>query len=207
MFAFSLIGATRGIDEGLITGVFNSYAFKQSIRIDNLETNKLASIKGTISSMVQLGSVAGALLCVPPEISYNPTEYLLTFNNSAFVVCDRIGRVWATRQLCVFWILGIAIFIGNNGNLILAKRHPDVETIEINEEPASDSDDDELTLEGGSAIAPWPQCPCGRKRRRSDCASRSQTYRSPEHGKQSRHRNTVGHQTKPDDAVTVIIEH
>ena len=149
------------------------------------------------------------LYCVcPPEISYTPTEYLLTFNNSAFVVCDRIGRVWATRQLCVFWILGIAIFIGNNGNLILAKRHPDVETIEINEETASDSDDDELTLEGGSAMAPWPQCPCGRKRRRrSDCASRSQTYRSLEHGKQSRHRNTVGHQTKPDDAVTVIMEH
>ncbi|KAJ5330212.1 Major facilitator superfamily domain general substrate transporter [Penicillium brevicompactum] len=188
VFAFGLMGAARGVDEGLITGVFNSHAFKQSIGIDDLEASELASIKGTISSMVQLGSVAGALF--------------------AFVVCDRIGRVWATRQLCVFWILGIAIFIGNNGNLILAKRHPDVETIEISEETASDSDDDELTLEGGSAMAPWPQCPCGRKRRRrSDCASRSQTYRSLEHGKQSRHRNTVGHQTKPDDAVTVIMEH
>lgn len=37
--------------------------------------------------------------------------------NSAFVVCDRIGRIWATRQLCVLWILGMAIFMGNNGSL------------------------------------------------------------------------------------------
>lgn len=37
--------------------------------------------------------------------------------NSAFLVCDRIGRIWATRQLCILWILGIAIFMGNGGNL------------------------------------------------------------------------------------------
>lgn len=37
--------------------------------------------------------------------------------SSAFVVCDRIGRLWATRQLCVLWIIGIAIFMGSNGNL------------------------------------------------------------------------------------------
>lgn len=36
---------------------------------------------------------------------------------SAFLVCDRIGRIWATRQLCVFWIIGAAIFMGNNGHL------------------------------------------------------------------------------------------
>lgn len=36
---------------------------------------------------------------------------------SAFLVCDRIGRIWATRQLCLLWILGIAIFMGNNGSL------------------------------------------------------------------------------------------
>ena len=62
VFAFGLMGAARGVDEGLITGVFNSNAFKQSVGIDDLEKDELASIKGTISSMVQLGSVAGALL-------------------------------------------------------------------------------------------------------------------------------------------------
>lgn len=33
------------------------------------------------------------------------------------MICDRIGRIWATRELCVVWIIGIAIFLGNNGNL------------------------------------------------------------------------------------------
>lgn len=37
--------------------------------------------------------------------------------NSAFLVCDRIGRIWATRQLCVLWIVGIAIFMASNGDL------------------------------------------------------------------------------------------
>jgi hypothetical protein len=62
VFAFGLMGAARGVDEGLITGVFNSHAFKQSVGIDDLGKSELASVKGTISSMVQLGSVAGALL-------------------------------------------------------------------------------------------------------------------------------------------------
>jgi MFS family permease len=38
-------------------------------------------------------------------------------NHSAFLVCDRWGRVWATRQLCIFWLIGIAIFMGNNGSM------------------------------------------------------------------------------------------
>jgi putative flippase GtrA len=36
---------------------------------------------------------------------------------SAFLVCDRIGRIWATRQLCLLWIIGIAIFMANGGSL------------------------------------------------------------------------------------------
>ena len=36
---------------------------------------------------------------------------------SAFVLCDRIGRLWATRQLCLLWILGIVIFLTNGGRL------------------------------------------------------------------------------------------
>ena len=62
VFAFGLLGAARGVDEGLITGVFNSDAFKKQVGIDDLGESELASVKGTVSSMVQLGSVAGALL-------------------------------------------------------------------------------------------------------------------------------------------------
>lgn len=36
---------------------------------------------------------------------------------SAFLICDRIGRLWATRQLCMWWALGIAIFMGCRGSL------------------------------------------------------------------------------------------
>lgn len=66
--AFGLMGAARGVDEGLITGVFNSHAFKRQVGIDNLDDVTLASIKGNVSSMVQLGSIPGALLCVPNHI-------------------------------------------------------------------------------------------------------------------------------------------
>lgn len=31
---------------------------------------------------------------------------------SAFFACDYLGRVWATRQLCAVWLIGIAIFMG-----------------------------------------------------------------------------------------------
>lgn len=35
----------------------------------------------------------------------------------AFILCDRIGRLWATRELCLVWILGVVIFLTNNGRL------------------------------------------------------------------------------------------
>ena len=38
---------------------------------------------------------------------------------SAFTICDRIGRIWATRVLTMLWALGIIIFMicGTKGNL------------------------------------------------------------------------------------------
>ncbi|KAL4892997.1 general substrate transporter [Aspergillus ambiguus] len=97
VFNFGLLGAARGVDEGLITGVFNSHAFKSHLGIDDLTAEALADVKGTVSSMVQLGSIPGALL--------------------AYLTCDHYGRVWATRQLCILWLTGIAIFMGNNGSM------------------------------------------------------------------------------------------
>ena len=51
-----------------------------------------------------------------PKLQIGFTDGLLS-GDSAFLVCDRIGRIWATRQLCLFWIVGAAIFMGNNGSL------------------------------------------------------------------------------------------
>lgn len=62
VFAFGIMGAARGVDEGLITGVFNSDAFKRQVGIADLSKTELADVKGNVSSMVQIGSVVGALL-------------------------------------------------------------------------------------------------------------------------------------------------
>ncbi|EFX04852.1 major facilitator superfamily transporter quinate [Grosmannia clavigera kw1407] len=97
VFSFGLLGAARGVDEGLISGAFNSKDFQHTIHYSTYSKVEQANIKANVSAMVQIGSVGGALF--------------------AFVVCDRIGRIWATRQLCVLWIVGIAIFLGANGNL------------------------------------------------------------------------------------------
>lgn len=70
---------------------------KELLHFNDLEETAYANVKGNVSAMVQIGSVAGALL--------------------AFLVADRIGRLWATRQLCVLWIVGIIIFMLNNGSL------------------------------------------------------------------------------------------
>ncbi|PLB34745.1 putative MFS quinate transporter [Aspergillus candidus] len=97
VLSFGLMGAARGVDEGLISGAFNSKDFQRTIHFDRYTEVERTNIKGNVSAMVQIGSVGGALF--------------------AFVVCDRIGRLWATRQLCVLWIVGITIFMGSNGNL------------------------------------------------------------------------------------------
>ncbi|KAL0934344.1 MFS quinate transporter [Colletotrichum truncatum] len=97
VISFGLMGAARGVDEGLISGAFGSKDFQRFIHYDQYSEVEKTNIKANVSAMVQLGSVAGALF--------------------AFVICDKIGRIWATRQLCIVWIIGIAIFMANNGHL------------------------------------------------------------------------------------------
>lgn len=95
--SFGIMGAARGIDEGLISGTFNTKSFQSLHHLKQLSPTEYANIKGNVSAMVQIGSVAGALL--------------------AFLLADRIGRIWATRQLCLLWILGIVIFMTNQGRM------------------------------------------------------------------------------------------
>lgn len=49
--------------------------------------------------MVQMGSIGGALI--------------------AFLITDKIGRLWATRELCLVWIIGTVMFLcsASNGSL------------------------------------------------------------------------------------------
>ncbi|KAL4893530.1 general substrate transporter [Aspergillus ambiguus] len=97
VLSFGLMGAARGVDEGLISGAFNSADFQQTIHFHEYSQIEQTNIKANVSAMVQIGSVGGALF--------------------AFVICDRIGRIWATRQLCILWIVGIVIFMAAEGNL------------------------------------------------------------------------------------------
>lgn len=60
--SFGLLGAARGIDEGLISGAFNSPDFQATIRYKSYSTVEQANLKANVSAMVQIGSVAGALL-------------------------------------------------------------------------------------------------------------------------------------------------
>jgi hypothetical protein len=60
--SFGLLGAARGIDEGLISGAFNSPHFKESIDYESYDIKDRADLKANVASMVQIGSVGGALM-------------------------------------------------------------------------------------------------------------------------------------------------
>ncbi|EGC46741.1 conserved hypothetical protein [Histoplasma capsulatum var. duboisii H88] len=99
VLCFGIMGASRGIDEGLISGTVNQKSFIAEYHLDDpdMSTEDRASRLGNITGMVQIGSILGALL--------------------AFIVTDRIGRIWATRELCAIWMVGIAIFMTADGRI------------------------------------------------------------------------------------------
>lgn len=62
VISFGLMGAARGVDEGLISGAFNSKDFQRTIHYDSYSKVEQTNIKANVSAMVQIGSVGGALL-------------------------------------------------------------------------------------------------------------------------------------------------
>ncbi|KAF2874247.1 MFS quinate transporter-like protein [Massariosphaeria phaeospora] len=95
VFVFGLMGAARGIDEGLIgtTAELTPFIEKFGLEDPNKSKHEQAELLSNIASMVQMGSILGALV--------------------AFFVTDKIGRLWATRELCIVWVLGISIFLAS----------------------------------------------------------------------------------------------
>lgn len=95
---FGLTGAARGLDEGLIgtttslESFSNQFNHEDSALSETQQADRLSNIK----SMVQMGSILGALV--------------------GFYLTDKLGRLWATRELCVIWVAGIAIFLGAAAN-------------------------------------------------------------------------------------------
>ncbi|KAF2120227.1 general substrate transporter [Lophiotrema nucula] len=93
VFVFGLMGAARGIDEGLIGTTAELEPFIKKFGLENGSKHDQAETLSNITSMVQMGSILGALV--------------------AFFMTDKIGRLWATRLLCCFWVLGITIFLAS----------------------------------------------------------------------------------------------
>jgi len=87
------MGAARGIDEGLIgtTSELDPFRRKFGLDDDSKSEHDIAELLSNITSMVQMGSILGSLI--------------------AFFITDKIGRLWATRQLCLIWVIGIVIFL------------------------------------------------------------------------------------------------
>ncbi|KAF1950086.1 MFS quinate transporter-like protein [Byssothecium circinans] len=101
VFVFGLMGAARGIDEGLIGTTAELEPFIKKFGLDDPSKSdkQIADLLSNITSMVQMGSILGALV--------------------AFFLCDKIGRIWSTRFLCLLWMGGISIFLGSaaTGNI------------------------------------------------------------------------------------------
>jgi hypothetical protein len=62
VFSFGLMGAARGVDEGLISGAFGSKNFQNSINYQSYSVKEQTNIKANVTAMVLIGSVGGALL-------------------------------------------------------------------------------------------------------------------------------------------------
>ncbi|CCG83696.1 protein of unknown function [Taphrina deformans PYCC 5710] len=91
---FGILGAARGFDEGNVSGMLAAPDFQKTfglVKGTKLRTRAeaIAAETGNISAMVQLFSIVGGL--------------------GAFVINDRIGRVWSLRALCVVWIVGVVL--------------------------------------------------------------------------------------------------
>lgn len=99
-----ILGAGRGIDEGLVGGMISLKSFKDEFPLEVGSPSQIANRESNITSMVQLGSIGGALL--------------------AFILCDRIGRVRSLQALTFLWAIGFVIVVTSFGNIgqILAGR-------------------------------------------------------------------------------------
>ncbi|KAJ5591414.1 Major facilitator superfamily domain general substrate transporter [Penicillium hetheringtonii] len=101
---FGLLGASRGLDEGLVGGMVSLESFKNEFRLEDGSSSEQANKLSNITSMVQLGSIVGAFL--------------------AFVLCDKLGRVRTLQTLSVLWLIGFIIVVVSDGNVnqVLAGR-------------------------------------------------------------------------------------
>ncbi|KAI5949878.1 hypothetical protein KGF54_005355 [Candida jiufengensis] len=93
ILVFGILGAGRGIDEGNISGNIANPSFiaRFGLKAPGKSVDQLANLKSNITSMVQLGSIGGAII--------------------AMKSVDYFGRVRAMQIVCVLWLVGAIIQI------------------------------------------------------------------------------------------------
>ncbi|KAK6463952.1 quinate permease [Scheffersomyces coipomensis] len=83
-------GLSRGLDEGQSINLYQpSFRNLFGLNDPNKTEHEIADLKSNINSMVQMGSIAGAII--------------------AMYVVDKIGRVLALREFCIIWATGAII--------------------------------------------------------------------------------------------------
>ncbi|KAL2843726.1 general substrate transporter [Aspergillus pseudoustus] len=94
---FGLLGLSRGLDEALVGGMASLQSFKDEFHLEEGSAGHQADVLSNITSMVQLGSIAGSLL--------------------AFFTCDRLGRVRSLQVLSLLWLVGFIIVVTSHGSV------------------------------------------------------------------------------------------
>ena len=89
-WAVGALGISRGLDEGIISGVLKQHSFIETFGFDDNSPQE-----ATIASQLQLGSVAGSAI--------------------AFFLCDRLGRLRTSMLACLLWMMGTAIWMTSAG--------------------------------------------------------------------------------------------
>lgn len=91
VLVFGILGSARGYDEGNIAGSVAQVSFQTlfGLKDKTKSENQLANLKSNITSMVQLGSIGGAMV--------------------AMYTVDRFGRIRTLQGVCVLWIVAAII--------------------------------------------------------------------------------------------------
>lgn len=91
VLVFGILGSARGYDEGNIAGSVAQVSFQRlfGLKDKSKSASDLANLKSNITSMVQLGSIGGALV--------------------AMYTVDRFGRIRTLQGVCVLWMAAAII--------------------------------------------------------------------------------------------------
>ncbi|KAF2147006.1 uncharacterized protein K452DRAFT_217035 [Aplosporella prunicola CBS 121167] len=94
---FGFMGVARGLDESLVAAMLIQKSFVHDFGLDLMSASRKADVTGNITSIVQLGSLAGALI--------------------AFIMGDGVGRLWIAREMCTMWLVGVIVYMTSDGQL------------------------------------------------------------------------------------------